>query len=150
METKEKKGINKLLIILVVLFIIIALLVGAVYFLFFKDGIPELEIAEKPKVEHTVSLDEFVVNLKSTPSENNYLKISIALMYTDEEYTEAINSNINKIRDIIINHLRENTKSDLLDNDSLTGLKINIKEDINTIFDSFEIEAVYITDIILQ
>lgn len=149
METKEKRGINKLIIILI-LVIIIALLVGAVYFLFFKDGIPELEIAEKPKVEHTVSLDEFVVNLKSTSPEDNYLKISIALMYTDDEYTEAINSNVNKIRDIIINNLRVNTKSDLLDNGSIASLKTNIKEDINTTFDSVEVEDVYITDIIVQ
>lgn len=149
METRGNRSISKLIII-ILLIMILALVMTGTYLLLFKKDVFGSEKKEKAKEEYTVSLDEFVVNLKSTPPENNYLKISIALMYTEEEYLEAINSNVNKIRDIIINNLRENTKSDLLDDDSVTKFKRNIKEDINIAFDLLEVEDIYITDIIVQ
>lgn len=149
METRGNRSISKLIII-ILLILILALVMTGTYLLLFKKDVFGSKKKEKAKKEYTVSLDEFVVNLKSTPPENNYLKISIALMYTDEKYEEAINSNVNKIRDIIINNLRESTKSDLLTDDSVAILKINIKEDINTAFDLLEVEDIYITDIIVQ
>lgn len=150
MEIKEKRSYDKILII-VLLAAILILVVGIGYLLVSEQQIPNIStMFNKSNGEYTILLDEFVVNLKSDKSAHNYLKIKIALMFTDEEHGSAIESNINKIRDSVITNLRSKTAGDLLDGSSISGLKLDIKEDINTSLNLMAIQDVYITDIIVQ
>jgi flagellar basal body-associated protein FliL len=149
MEIKEKINIDKVIII-ALLTVILILVLGIGYLLILNQQIPEISTIFKSNGEYTIPLDEFVVNLKSETSVNSYLKINIALMYTDEKYGDEINTSINKIREVVITNLREKTASDLLNDDVVTNLKSDIKGDINSFLNVAEVEDIFITDIIVQ
>ncbi|MDR7869590.1 MAG: flagellar basal body-associated FliL family protein [Tissierellaceae bacterium] len=149
MEIKEKRNVDKIVII-ALLAAILVLVVGIGYLLISDQQMPSITTIFKSNGEYTIPLDEFIVNLKSDTTANNYLKINIALMYTDEKYGTEINSNINKIRDLVITNLREKTASELLNDDSVSKIKSDIKDDINSSLKVMAIEDIYITDIIVQ
>ena len=149
MEIKEKINIDKVIII-ALLTVILILVLGIGYLLILNQQIPEISTIFKSNGEYTIPLDEFVVNLKSETSVNSYLRISIALMYTDEKYGDEINTSINKIREVVITNLREKTASDFLNDDVVTNLKSDIKGDINSFLNVAEVEDIFITDIIVQ
>ena len=149
MEIKEKINIDKVIII-ALLTVILILVLGIGYLLILNQQIPEISTIFKSNGEYTIPLDEFVVNLKSETSVNSYLKINIALMYTDEKYGDEINTSINKIREVVITNLREKTASDFLNDDVVTNLKSDIKGDINSFLNVAEVEDIFITDIIVQ
>ncbi len=149
METKEKRSLDRILIV-VLLAVILFLLVGIGYLLLLDKEMPDLTTIFKSNGEYTIPLDEFVVNLKSNKPVNNYARLSIALMYTDESYGNELVNNMSKIRDLVITNLRNRTAEDLLNEESISQLKSSIKEDINKSFEESMIEDIYITNIIVQ
>lgn len=149
METKEKRSLDRILIV-VLLAVILFLLVGIGYLLLLDKEMPDLTTIFKSNGEYTIPLDEFVVNLKSNKPVNNYARLSIALMYTDESYENELVNNMSKIRDLVITNLRNRTAEDLLNEESISQLKSSIKEDINKSFEESMIEDIYITNIIVQ
>ncbi len=150
MEVKEKRNLDKIFII-VLLVAILLLVIGIGYLLISDSGMPDFSAILKSNGEYTISLDEFVVNLKS---ENNsvrrYLKISIALMYTNEDHGTAISSNMNKIRDIVISSLRDKSADDFMDEKIILNLKLDIIDAINESINVMAVQDLYITDIIVQ
>lgn len=150
MEVKEKRNLDRIFIIILLTAILI-LVLGIGFLLITDNGMPDFSAILKSNGEYTIPLDEFVVNLKS---ENNnvrrYLKISMALMYTNEDHGVDISANMNKIRDLVISNLREKTADDLLTEDIISDLKLDIINDINESINIMAIEDVYITDIIVQ
>lgn len=149
METKEKRSLDRILIV-VLLAVILFLLVGIGYLLLLDKEMPDLTTIFKSNGEYTIPLDEFVVNLKSNKPVNNYARLSIALMYTDESYGNELVNNMSKIRDLVITNLRNRTAEDLLNEESISQLKSSIKEDVNKSFEESMIEDIYITNIIVQ
>ena len=149
METKEKRSLDRILIV-VLLAVILFLLVGIGYLLLLDKEMPDLTTIFKSNGEYTIPLDEFVVNLKSNKPVNNYARLSIAVMYTDESYGNELVNNMSKIRDLVITNLRNRTAEDLLNEESISQLKSSIKEDINKSFEESMIEDIYITNIIVQ
>ena len=149
METKEKRSLDRILIV-VLLAVILFLLVGIGYLLLLDKEMPDLTTIFKSNGEYTIPLDEFVVNLKSNKPVNNYARLSIALMYTDESYGNELVNNMSKIRDLVITNLRNRTAEDLINEESISQLKSSIKEDINKSFEESMIEDIYITNIIVQ
>lgn len=149
METKEKRSLDRILIV-VLLAVILFLLVGIGYLLLLDKEMPDLTTIFKSNGEYTIPLDDFVVNLKSNKPVNNYARLSIALMYTDESYENELVNNMSKIRDLVITNLRNRTAEDLLNEESISQLKSSIKEDINKSFEESMIEDIYITNIIVQ
>jgi len=149
METKEKRSLDRILIV-VLLAVILFLLVGIGYLLLLDKEMPDLTTIFKSNGEYTIPLDDFVVNLKSNKPVNNYARLSIALMYTDESYGNELVNNMSKIRDLVITNLRNRTAEDLLNEESISQLKSSIKEDINKSFEESMIEDIYITNIIVQ
>lgn len=149
METKEKRSLDRILIV-VLLAVILFLLVGIGYLLLLDKEMPDLTTIFKSNGEYTIPLDEFIVNLKSNKPVNNYARLSIALMYTDESYENELVNNMSKIRDLVITNLRNRTAEDLLNEESISQLKSSIKEDINKSFEESMIEDIYITNIIVQ
>lgn len=149
MELKERKNIDKIIII-ALLATILVLVFGIGYLLLSDKEMPELTTIFKSNGEYTIPLEEFIVNLKQEESLNSYLKINVALMYTDERTGDEINANVNKIRDLVIANLRDKTASDMLNEISISKLKVDIKDDINNSLKNTAIEDIYITDIIVQ
>lgn len=149
MELKERKNIDKIIII-ALLATILVLVFGIGYLLLSDKEMPELTTIFKSNGEYTIPLEEFIVNLKQEESLNSYLKINVALMYTDEKTGDEINANVNKIRDLVIANLRDKTASDMLNEISISKLKVDIKDDINNSLKNIAIEDIYITDIIVQ
>lgn len=149
METKEKIKIDRIIII-ALLVVIIGLITGIGYLTLVANETPDWGKIFRTNGKSTISMDEFLVNLRSEDKEDNYLKVNLALMFTDEKTTDEVNSNISKIRDLIIVNLRKRTKEELLEKTGVDNLKADIKEDINTSFEKITIDDVYITDIIVQ
>lgn|GEM_PF-2277225 len=149
METREKKrDLDKAIIIALLAAILIIVL--AIGYLVVSDKNITIPNIFESDGEYTYVLDEFVVNLKSEDNSSSYLKIKIALMFTDEKDGEDLDSNVNKIRDIVISNLRARTAKELMENQSVELLKEDIKEDINTSLNKMIVQDVYITDIIVQ
>lgn len=147
METKEKRSLDR---ILIVVLLAVILFLGIGYLLLLDKEMPDLTTIFKSNGEYTIPLDDFVVNLKSNKPVNNYARLSIALMYTDESYGNELVNNMSKIRDLVITNLRNRTAEDLLNEESISQLKSSIKEDINKSFEESMIEDIYITNIIVQ
>ena len=95
-------------------------------------------------------LDEFVVNLKSEGSIKHYLKVKIALMYTEEKQGILIESSVNKIRDVIISNLREKSYKEMLEAENFLTLKKEVIDNLNLAINEDIIKDIYITDIIIQ
>lgn len=151
MEVKEKRNLDRIFII-VLLTAILILVLGIGFLLITDNGMPDFSAILKSNGEYTIPLDEFVVNLKSENNNNSkrYLKISIALMYTNEDYGSDIAANMSKIRDLVISNLRDKTAGDFATEDKILNLKVDIIEDINESMNVLAVEDVYITDIIVQ
>jgi flagellar basal body-associated protein FliL len=118
----------------------------------FNSSGPNFDINKliKPNKEEDVLLNEFVVNLKSENNRKNYLKLQIALMCNEESDKAIIESNVNKIRDRVVNILLDKTSSDILEGDNIKNLKGELKEEINLALKDELVKEVYITDLVVQ
>lgn len=147
-ETSKKKGKGKLMIIIL---LVVVVILASVMFYFLVTGkqISDITKAFESHEEYTVLLDEFVVNLRSENSTKNYLKIEVALMYTEEKQTETIDKNVNKIRDIIINNIRSKASSEI-DGENTSTIKKEMIRDINTALKGNIIKDVYFANMIIQ
>ena len=121
-EKKEKKGKGKLIIIILLVLVLISTLVLG-YFFVTGTKIADIKESFTSHEEYTVLLDEFIVNLSSENSAKNYLKVEVALMYTEKKKGETINVNVNKIRDIVINNIRSKTSSEISGGENTTTMK---------------------------
>jgi flagellar basal body-associated protein FliL len=71
-------------------------------------------------------------------------------MYTDSSKTEMLMINTSKIRDIILDNLREREYEEVTTNEGIDALKKDIIEELNNTFGEPIIKELYITDIIVQ
>ncbi|HOK63032.1 MAG TPA: flagellar basal body-associated FliL family protein [Soehngenia sp.] len=148
-DVKKKK--SKLKLIIIIILIIAVLFLGVFIYLKVTDTtINDIMQSFDKEEQLTMSLEEFVVNLKSPANMRSYLKIKIGLMYTDSGKTEMLTANTSKIRDIILDNLREREYEDVTTNEGIDKLKKDIIEELNSSFGEPIIKEVYITDIIVQ
>lgn len=150
MEKKTEKKSKLTIVIIILLVVVIALTATIGYFLLSGNKIPDRVKKVKPPEEHTVLLNEFLVNLRFENNKKNYLKVQIALMYTEKKQTILIDSNVSKIRDIILSELRKNSADEILDVDKITNLKDEIIKKLNLALDDDVIKDVYFTDLVIQ
>jgi flagellar FliL protein len=150
--TKDvKKKRPKLKILIIIILVLVVLLLGGFIYLQVTDStIADIMESFEKEEQLTMSLEEFLVNLKSPANMRNYLKVKISLMYTDSSKTEMLIANTSKIRDIILNNLRGLEYEDVTTNEGIDILKNDIIDDINNSFGEPIIKEVYITDIIVQ
>ena len=148
-EPTEVKSKSK--IIIIILLAIIVALSGVIAYIIISDNqLSDIMQEFMEKEEFTTSLDEFVVNLKTNNRVQHYLKVKIALMYTDKKESKAIEGSINKIRDVILTDLREKTYEDIINGEKTIDIKKDLLEKINTALNSDIIKDLYITDLIVQ
>lgn len=145
----EKKGKTKLIII-ILLVVIVAVVAIAAFFIVTDKSLGDLKTMFQSDEEFTILLDEFVTNLQSPESGKRYLKIQVALMYKDKKNTPKIESNTSKLRDIIVNDLRERTAEEILEVEKTGVLKENILTKVNDSLGEDIIREVYFTNLIVQ
>lgn len=145
-NVKEKKKVNKLVIILIFTVTLVAAFVSYAYttqqFFFHKDEKKEIP-------EYTLSLDNFVVNLKDSRS-NRYLKTKIVLGYKDKKAIKELEMKKPNIQDTAIRMLRSKSREDITSVEGTDKLKVQMQEEINKIFSQDLITHVYITDFLIQ
>lgn len=151
---KEKKPLDISKIVIIALLALILFLTAAILFFVVSDNdgesiLPTFQTKEEDG-ENTMLLEEFIVNLKESGKIKHFLKITMALMYTDTDQTEVIEANINKIRDSIIESIRTYTYEDLLKDEGTGQLKKEMIVNVNEVLGQEIIKGIYVTDIIVQ
>ncbi|OLS03763.1 flagellar basal body-associated FliL family protein [Tissierella creatinophila] len=152
MEKEKKKMSKSKLIIIILLVVILAIVAVGAYMMISGKSFKDAKKMFESKDEYTIALDEFVTNLKNESKDKgkNYLKIQVALMYTDKKNTEIIEANISKIRDIILNDLREKSSAQILEVENTPKLKEKILEKINNSLGKKVIHDIYFTNLVVQ
>lgn len=150
-ESQKSKGISVSRIAIILLLSLILLLTAAILFFVISDNQVEgIMQVFKSDGEYTMALDEFIVNLKPEGSIRHYLKVSLALMYTDEDQGVVMESSINKIRDSIITSIRTRSYEEILEDAEAKIFKEDVKNSINDTLGQEAIKDIYITDFIIQ
>lgn len=150
MENENKKKSRSKLIIIILLVVIAVGIAITAYFMISGKSLKEIKELGKSEDEYTISLDEFITNLKNEDRGKNYLKIQVALMYKDEKHTDLLEANLNKIRDIVLNDLREKTSEYILEVKNTPKLKEDLLEKLNDSLGEEVIEDIYFTNLIVQ
>lgn len=149
-DVSEKKSISK--IIIIALLVMILLLTASILVFVVADNPMGniVEIFQSNGDEFTVPLEEFVVNLKQEGNIRHYIKVTMALMFTNEDNGPMIEANVSKIRDVIISTLRSKTYDEVSNDENTINLKAELVENINEALKGEIIEGVFITDVIIQ
>lgn len=153
-EGKVKKKLSKKIIIPLILLVVIIFSFSGllVYSKVIDKPVAETigKLAPEEK-EYVIALDEFLVNLNSGfGASKQFLRINMALMYTDQKQTGKIDMNISLIRDLIISSLRDVTVENALEEQTMIDFKENAKKNINKKLGQDLIQEIYITDIIVK
>ncbi|MFR4286222.1 MAG: flagellar basal body-associated protein FliL [Enterococcus italicus] len=160
-ETKPKKE-TKLSILLIVIVAVLAIggsvggTVIANQFLVTKNtaGTKESTTSSEKisEDEVIVAMDEFLVNLAQGKSNTKqYIRVKMSLLTNNETDSEKLTKNIAVARDSVVNILRQKKSEDILSAaDSVSNLKKQLKEAINTEYGTNIVKEVFITDLVIQ
>lgn len=160
-ETKPKKE-TKLSIVLIVIVAVLAIggsvggTVIANQFLVTKNttGTKESTTSSEKisEDEVIVAMDEFLVNLAQGKSNTKqYIRVKMSLLTNNETDSEKLTKNIAVARDSVVNILRQKKSEDILSAaDSVSNLKKQLKEAINTEYGTNIVKEVFITDLVIQ
>jgi flagellar FliL protein len=96
-----------------------------------------------------LDLDPFIVNLADTP-EIRYLKVTIKLELTKEEYAEEVNTRMAQIRDSLLILLSSKEYASIRTVEGKMELRDEIFQRLNTVLKNGVIRAVYFTDFVAQ
>jgi len=157
--SKNIGGVEMKRIIAIVLIVLICFIAGGLMFVVFT-GSDSAKATEETKdvaaKEHATEFKDSVVycpapsiitNIKNS---SRYLKIKVSLEIKNEKLKEHFAKNEFKIKDIIINVLRNKTESELISPDSQESLKVNIKEALGAKMDINDLIDIYIDDFVIQ
>lgn len=158
-KDKEKKGLNLMVLIPVLLLIAVGGSIGGTiltnHFLTGEKTASAETEKESSKIsseEAIVALDEFLVNLaKEDGQEQQYMKVNLSILVANEDKSAEATKNVAVIRDSVVNLLRQQKASDILSAaDSVPNLKKALKEAINKEYGSSIAKEVYVTDLVIQ
>lgn len=121
-----------------------------VYLMVTGKQVPDMGGIFKSDKEHSILLEEFVLNLKSDYIGKDYLKIQLALMYTDNKQGDVLNSNESKIRDVVIKVLSEKTAEEMTGKENISKVKEELTSLVNKVLDDEIVKDVYFTDLVIQ
>jgi flagellar protein FliL len=164
-EEKPKKGNKKMVIIIAI--IVLVLVVGGVGAFFAMKGGKgsteggtgeEGEAAEEsaagaegeeggPLPGAVLPLETFIVNLRIKGS---FLKTSVQLEFASPELPPHMESEVPKVRDVIIRILSSKDAAEILTIEGKEKLRQEIMEGVNEALGSELVEKVYFTEFIIQ
>ena len=147
----DNEGANlKLFIIMGVFMIIIAAGTSFMFMTYMSSSSAENTNSEpeEKKVGPTYTLGEFVVNL-SLDSSYKYLKANIVVSASSEKVKSELENRDPQIRDSIIAILRKQSLEDIREPDA-TVIKNQIKNKLNQLLNSGQINDVWFTQLVVQ
>lgn len=150
----KKKG--KLMLILIILVVVIGAGAGGGYYffgakLFKKAGAEqqEGEVKKKGGIGPILALEPFVFNLSGSP--NKFAKITLGIELKDPKILEEGKKMMPAIRDQVLSVLGSKGPEALMDVAARDTIKKEIYGKLKVLFkDAADLNAVYITDIIVQ
>ncbi|MBC8590292.1 flagellar basal body-associated FliL family protein [Wansuia hejianensis] len=149
METKDTN--NKFRVITIALLVLILALIAVIGFLLLpKNQSFDMGKLFEKENEHTLLLDEFVVNLRSEKGSRHYLKVEISLMFTKDGQAKVLEESKDKVRDVILKKLREKSYEELIDVDYTNELKEELENAINVTLKDEIVKEVYFTNLVIQ
>lgn len=161
----KKKWSLKLIIMIVVGILLVGGGVGGGLLFFKKSGSTESKKAEskddvkaetkkeagkKDDILAMFSLDPFVVNLVSNPSEIRYLKVTIKLQLAKAEYAQEMTDHLPQIRDALLILLSSKDYVALRTVEGKLELRDEILERVNRIVKGDKAKAAYFTEFVIQ
>jgi flagellar protein FliL len=156
-ETKEVKKKGKFKLILLLMVVILAASAGGGYFLYgdiiMKKYFGKGEEAQEAKKKHTVgpilALEPFLFNLSG--SQSKFAKITLAVELKDAKIMEETKKMVPAVRDKILSVLGSKGPEVLMDINARNTIKKELYETLKGLFkDAADLNAIYVTDIIVQ
>ncbi len=147
--SKEKKTFNfrTIIITVIIMFILLALTVGITYLItqnMSKSNKNDKINSQKKYI--TYDAGEFLTNL----TDKGYIKLSMVYLLYDKNVEKELHIKDSEIRDKINTILRSKTFDSIKDSKGMESLRQQIKEIINSILESGQIEDVFFTSIIVN
>lgn len=156
-ENEKKKTVRTIIIGIVAGIIILAAGMGLGVVLFGEPSDTSLfaritSSNEDDATEIAIPLDEFLVNVQGeTARSQTIVRLGLTVTSADEAASEAIASDIAKVRDAVLQVVSRQTASTLMEaKDGNFVIKDEIKDRINQSVGDDLIEDVYITNILIQ
>lgn len=161
---KKKSGL-KLIIMIVAGLLLVGGGVGGGLLFFKKGGAAEnkkeptkeevkaetkKEAAKQEESLVMFSLDPFVVNLVSNPSEIRYLKVTIKLQLAKAEFTQEMTDHLPQIRDTLLILLSSKDYIALRTVEGKMELRDEILERVNRVVKGEKAKAAYFTEFVIQ
>ncbi|WP_422445811.1 flagellar basal body-associated FliL family protein [Thermoanaerobacterium sp. DL9XJH110] len=145
----QKKGIElkKVILVILVLFILMLITTSIAYVVAryaSSEGRPKAVELQNKYI--TYPAGDFLTNL----SDRGYIKVSLVYLLSDKEVEKEIKSKDYEIRDRIFSILRSKNFDGVKDSKGMEELRKQIKESINAILSSGEVEDVFFTSIIVN
>ncbi len=153
----SKKG----LMILVISFLIVAIAVGAGFFVLWGKisgtapkqpaGIEEVAKKKdgKPIVKALLAMETFVVNL-ADPGGKRYLRVSMSLEINDQDFVEEVKKKIPHMRDSILMILPTKTFNDVRTSPGKETLRQEIITQLNSHLKEAKIVNLYFQEFVIQ
>jgi flagellar FliL protein len=164
-EPSKKKSNLKLIIMIVVGVLLLGGAVGGGFLFLKKSSSDETkkaptkeevkadtkkEAAKQDENMTMFSLDPFVVNLVSNPSEIRYLKVTIKLQLAKADYTQEMTDHLPQIRDALLILLSSKDYVALRTVEGKMELRDEILERVNRIAKGDKAKAAYFTEFVIQ
>lgn len=164
-EPPKKKSKSKLIIFIVAGVLLIAVGGGAGFLFLKRSGSTEAkkaptkeemktetkkEVAKQEESLSMFSLDPFVVNLISNPSEIRYLKVTIKLQLAKDEYTKDLTDHLPQIRDALLILLSSKDYVALRTVEGKMELRDEILDRVNRVVKGEKAKAAYFTEFVIQ
>jgi flagellar protein FliL len=158
-EVPKKKARSKFILIMLIIMLLLAACAGAGYFMFGDKILNRLHPAQaiaavkkKHEVGPIIALEPFVFNLSGNYSK--YAKVSLGIEVKDPKVQEEAKKMVPALRDRVLSVLGSKAAEVLMDVGQRETLKKEVYEGLKGLFkegkEGSELQAVYITDIIIQ
>jgi len=108
------------------------------------------DVAKQEESLVMFSLDPFVVNLVSNPSEIRYLKVTIKLQLAKDEYTKDLTDRLPQIRDALLILLSSKDYVVLRTVEGKMELRDEILDRVNRVAKGEKAKAAYFTEFVIQ
>ncbi|KMK77224.1 flagellar basal body-associated protein FliL [Alkalihalobacillus pseudalcaliphilus] len=97
-------------------------------------------------IEMSFETEQIVTNLKS----NDYIRVSFFIQGDSKDTLTEIEKRDFQLNHLILSLLSEKTSSELSGRDGMRAIEAQLKEEINTLLDSGEVQNVYTTSWVIQ
>ena len=107
-------------------------------------------VKAKPEVRlHIYKMDPIVVNLRNT-EKMRYLKVKMEIESSEYKVNEEYEKRLPQLRDTIFGILTNKTSNEILDSEGKKRLRGELKEKMNQLLSTFQIQTIYFAEFVIQ